>query len=374
MHSLSNKKWYASIAFAVSMFIMLVLFICLPHEALAAAGTLGTESPEIICTYTNSEGTEVDGNTLEAGTYNVSFVVKGMSGISVAQVTATYTENATFASEPVALLSDADTTFSSEGYVVGDGNLVFGFVSNNADASAVNPEGTILATFSVTFASACDAADAITVSTNPNHTFILADYADGYDDEYALVDSFYGYNGTLYLMASDVTPSVVVGHNVSANLVVMTKANGTTNNVAVNGEYTIDVYSDSARETLVTSVKSVNTTVDEINTNSFVIEGLTDGTYYATISSDYSVTRDDITIVVNGADLAGTNIPVLACDFDSSNTIGAADAIPLYKAASSGSTNMIYDLDGSNTVSAADAIILNSCASGTPSYKPITIE
>lgn len=369
MHSLTEKKWAMPIAFTVSLFAMLVLFVCLPHTVFAQANTLGSETPEIICTYTDSNGNEVAGKDLTAGTYDVGFVVKGASAISVTQVTVTYTDVATVASTPVSLLSDTDTFFASEGYVIGDGNIVFGFVSNNTDTSAVDPEGTVLAVFSVTFASDCSADDVFAISDNPNLTFILADYADGYEDEYALVGEFDGYTGQLWPMYANVMPELVVGHTVSGSVVIMTDNAGSTLGKPVKGEYTLDIYSDSNRTDLIRSIQTVESTEEGVTTNSFVIDSLNSNTtYYATLSGGFALTRDDITIIVGDEDIAAQPIPLIVCDFNKDKNVTAADATYIFT-----NSDVLYDLNGDGVVTAADVSVVFVC-SGSKGYSAITIE
>lgn len=373
-----SKKWIAAFAAIASLFIMLILFTCLPQTVLAATGTIGQETPKVFCTYTDSEGQQVTNpDELPAGTYDVTFSIEGMVSLSVIQVTATYDESVTFAQAPVSLISDADTGFSSEGYVIGDGNLVFGFVSNNSDCTAVDSEGTALATFTVTFANACDPDKIITVSSNPNLTFALADYGDGYDDEYAYVEDCYyeGYAGNLSYLAIDLSPVITSGgYAVSGSLVIMTDGSGNTAGNAVSGVYTIDVYSDADRTELVKSVTSVESVDEnEVKTNGFVIDGLSaNTTYYLSVSSEYALTREDITLIVGSADIAADAIPVIACDFNMDKTVTGADAITVFSNAA-GEKNEYCDLNADGTVTGADAIIVYTCAANR-NYAPITIQ
>lgn len=365
------KNYFKAVLIALfSMFFSVIAFICLPQITSAATGTLGSEEPYVYFTYENAEdGVQADGNQLSAGTYNVSVHFSGMLNSSVFQVSATYdTEKATVVPTPVSLLSDTVTDMESMGYVLGDGDIVFGFVSTN-DAFSSLGDDVVIAEFTMTFAQDCDAETVITVSKSPDYTFAQADYGDGYNDEYSLTldsEKDVNYTGTLYIMTCDVTPAF--GYDVSASLVVMTNSNGETNNVPVYGEYTVQVYRDIDRTDLVTTVKSVRSE----NANSFVIEGLTDGTYYATISGAYAITRNDITIVVNGSDIAGPVIPIIACDFNGDKGIGANDAIVVYENAASGN-DMFYDLNGDKGIGSNDAIIVYACAS-SGKVKPITIE
>ena len=260
----------------------------------------------------------------------------------------------------------------SMGYILEDGNIVFGFVSTNEDCSPVNEYEQIIATVKMTFASDCDAEDYITISDNPNLTFAQADYGDGYDDSYAPVESYQDYTGNLYLMTCDVTPEL--GHSVKGNIVVMTNPFGASNGVAVNGEYQIDIYSDAKRTNLVTSVTSTQSENEQgQKINSYVIEGLTPRTYYATISSEFAVERTDVTIIVSDADISAVPIPIIACDYNKDKNVTAADAITVYQSAANAG-NLYCDLNGDNVVTAADATIVYASASAALSYSPITIE
>ena len=361
----AKEKFNSTILLYVFAFIaMLMLCISFPLISYAETGSLGQESPEIYCTY-EQDGVAVDGNKLTAGTYDVSFVLSGMSNLSVIEITAAYDQEQVTIEDPTAfnLISDNDAAeFDSMGYILSDGNIVFGFVSTGDDTSSVNEDEQIIATVKMTFASDCDAEEYITVLSNPNVTFAQADYGDGYDDEYALVDIFDSYNGMLYLMDCDVTPGF--GHCVSGNLVVMTNANGSTNGAAVYGAYTIDIYSDAAKTNLVTSVSSIPT-LNENNqkVNLFNIKDLPDGTYYATISYEYAISRDNVIIHINGNDIDNVVIPMLNCDFDKDGSIGAPDAKNLLTHLNS-SEYPYMDMDGDSSIGAPDAkmvlVLLNS--------------
>ncbi len=348
----SKIKNDKSILIGILVFVSTMLvFISIPLVSYAQTGTLGGESPEIYCTYAQ-DGVAVDGNKLTAGTYDVNFMLSDMSAVSVFEVTATYdTEQVSIESTPTALISDdTDSGFESMGYILSDGNIVFGFVSTNEDCSPINVKKQVIATVKMTFASDCDAGDYITVSQNPNLTFAQADYGDGYDDEYSLTDSFDGYNGTLYPMTCDVTP--IFGFDVSGELVIMTDSNGSTNNLPVYGEYTVDVYADSDRSDLVTSVTSVYDSAE--NKNAFNIENLIDGTYYATISSEYSIPRN-ITIIVSRNDISAGMIPMICCEYNKDGGVTSEDAKLVFSAAATGNLVKYFDLNGDGGVTSEDA-------------------
>ena len=93
---------FAILAFAATLFLL----ISLPMVSYAETGTLGAETPKVICTY-EKDGVAVDGNSLTAGTYDVNFVLTGVKNLSVLEVTATYDESqVAVESTPDYLISD----------------------------------------------------------------------------------------------------------------------------------------------------------------------------------------------------------------------------------------------------------------------------
>ena len=168
-------------------------------------------------------------------------------------------------------------------------------------------------------------------------------------------------------MTCDVSPST--GHSVTGSLVIMTNGSGETANTPVYGEYTVNVYSDEARSDLVGTVTS--SLKDDVN--SFSIDSLKDGTYYLSISSTYAITRADITLTVNGADIANAVIPMMACDFNGDGQITGADAVSVYSGATAGS-NRTYDTNGDGQITGADAVIVYACAAGANYYNGLEIK
>lgn len=156
------------------------------------------------------------------------------------------------------------------------------------------------------------------------------------------------------------------GYNVSASLVVVKNAKGETNNVAVNGDYTVTVTNTATGAVVATETFTMSADNNTFNLN------LPTGTYTAKIESDYSLVREDITINVGTSDITGPAIPIIACDFNGSGDITGADAITIYKNAA-GAQNLYCDLNGSGDVTGADAIIIYACAAAEIELAPITI-
>lgn len=167
-------------------------------------------------------------------------------------------------------------------------------------------------------------------------------------------------------------PPVGDTHNVSGNILIATDSKGSTDNKAAFGEYTITVYSDAAKTTVVDTFKSTcDTTVPAERTNTFSFD-LPDGTYYATVEYNYALTRE-IQIVVNGADVTG-DIVVLNCDFDEDDMISALDAREVLTHVTD-DNYMFMDIDGDGMVSALDARVLLTLVTATyDTFQPLTIQ
>ena len=159
----------------------------------------------------------------------------------------------------------------------------------------------------------------------------------------------------------------VGGYNVTASLVVAKDATGATDGVAVNGDYTITL-TDADKKVVATK-----TFTSAKDANTFTLEGVPNGTYTMTITSAYSLTRNNITVVVNGAEVTGPEIPIIACDYKHDAMIDTLDASIVYQQAAEGAA-LYCDLDGNNMVDVLDAAIVYTIASGTINLAPITIK
>lgn len=151
------------------------------------------------------------------------------------------------------------------------------------------------------------------------------------------------------------------GSNVSGTIEVAKDATGETAGFCVAGEYTIELYSDADKTNLV----ATTTSAFADGVNSFAFENLADGTYYATITSEYSIPRENVTIIVNGAEIADAVITVVPCDFDGNGVITADDAKFVFKTVSD-STNKDYcDFDNNGVITADDAKYVYKMSSGS---------
>lgn len=183
---------------------------------------MGTEKPHLSCTFTDSEGKAADGNALSAGDYTVSFTLSGMQSFAVMQYTMSYDAAVLTVNGHSDLLSDSKPDqlrgLGAAGVLVQNGTINFGFITRVdqiATTTAIDAAGQLLLKLQVTVATEApvDFAKIVTLDTDPNQTFIEADYADYADygtadqDCYALVTAFDGYNATLYPMTADLSPA-----------------------------------------------------------------------------------------------------------------------------------------------------------------------
>lgn len=161
----------------------------------------------------------------------------------------------------------------------------------------------------------------------------------------------------------------VGGYNVTASLVVATNCSGATATPAVGafGDYTITLTDDTDTVVAEKVFSSAN------GANTFTLAGVPNGTYKMTISVGHAITREDITVVVNGKDVVGGDIPMITCNYNGDEYISITDAVSVYNAITAGSNDELYNLNGDEYVSVADAVIVYNCI-GEVNFTPITIE
>ena len=153
------------------------------------------------------------------------------------------------------------------------------------------------------------------------------------------------------------------GFNVSASLVIASNASGAASEVGVHGDYTVTIMDGDA-------VVASNTFALTKDANTFSFEAIPAGTYNVVIESDYSLVRDNITLVVGDADVAYSAIPVVVCDYNGDNSITVADAGYVYSNMAKDAP--VYDLNGDGSITVADAGYVYSCI-GASTLPAVTI-
>jgi hypothetical protein len=356
------KKTFKS--FLTTPFVCLILIIsliALPINASAETGTLGNETPEITFQFTDASGKTANGNRLTAGDYTVDVVLSGMKAVSVIQLKADYS---TSVIKSIALTdSYAEAGNMDLKQQFENGSFIVFMVSDNIDTTYVNPDGTVMFTFSVTLASACDFADVFELATSPDKTFIEADYGDGngYLDCYSL-DTTADYTaGKLYPMTADVSPYIAPTE------------------FDINGK--ISVASDrqgSASETFVQGIKVsvVGTDISAVtdSNGSYTLEDVPAGSYTITISGDTTIDRS-VKLDVSGdraVDYDQINVDtvgVITCDFNKDGKVNSTDALLLSKNASA-----YCDLNNDGEVDKNDVVIFKTFFNKTVNYTDVTLK
>lgn len=333
------KKRIGAAIGTLTFLVLIALFVCLPNTSYGA--TIGSEKPNIYCTYTDSDGKQYDGDKLPAGTYDVNFYLEGVSELSVVQVTAKYSADATVDTAAKSLLSDKVTGISSMGTITQNSNLVFGFVSDSDSCSAINSDATLLATFSVAFANKCDASNVISVSTSPNETFVLTDYNDGLKDEYALVKQADDYDGSLYLMTCDVSPKGP-GCDITGKIAIATSLDGSQYNKGIgNINLTVKAADGSAVATAVTD-----------SNGDYTLADIPVGEYTMLISGETTIDRK-VTLIVSESKTVDT-VAVCICDYNHDSDVDSLDTLDFLTAFNN--YNVTCDFNGDGIVDAIDTL------------------
>lgn len=298
-----SKKVLATLLTVISITVFMF-----PLQVFAQAGTLATETPYITATFKNSDGKSVDGNELESGDYTVSIKLSGMKTVSIFQLTAAYTDDLTVNS--VATIADNDASFSEGALVNEDNTLIAIIVSENDDTSAVT-DGEVMLTMSVTVNTPGDFADYFIVSSDPDLTFIEADYGDGYEAAYVLIGNEETDTAFPYITV-DMSPILGADtYSVTGQITIASDINGIggevgiagiTVSVDVNGE-TISAVSDSG--------------------GYYTLTGLPAGTYAMLISGPTTIDRE-VTLIVT-EDKSVEAIPIAIADYNKDGYIDNTD-------------------------------------------------
>lgn len=153
------------------------------------------------------------------------------------------------------------------------------------------------------------------------------------------------------------------GVSVTGSLEIASNSTGASTGLPVYGEYTVSLYADADRSQLVQTVTSVYDA--EAETNTFALTDLDAGTYYASITSTYSIPLNNITVIVGDQDIDAGAITVVPCDLTADGSVTADDAKIVYSlAAASGELTPYADFTGEGAVTADDAKVVYTFAAG----------
>lgn len=221
--------------FLTTPFVCLVLIIsmlALPMNASAEGGTLGKETPKLTCVFTDAKGKAANGNMLKAGTYKVDIVLSGMKAVSIIELTATYKEPIS----SVTYLSCYGTNhedMNESGHKVDSTTVSVMQVAEGDDTCAIDTNGTVMVSLSVTVTSSCDFAEVFEFSPDPQLCFVQASYLDGKEKGYVLQPSL---ADGMYKLQADASPEFIITEfDVTGSVTIARDYQGAASSAPVKG-------------------------------------------------------------------------------------------------------------------------------------------
>lgn len=339
---------------AALLMLIFASICCVPFLAYAQTGTLGTEAPYLYATFKDGDDIVADGNGLEAGRYTVDIHLKGMKSVSIFQITAV-TNNITINS--VSTIADVDNTFSC-GAIVNENDSFVAVLATENDDTSVITDGAVMVTLDVTVSVAGDFANMFVLSTDPDLTFIEADYGDGVEDAYVCTEN----EGMSYaLMTYDMSPVLApTTFSVNGVITIAESADGTLGTIGIGG--------------ITVSVDGTDISAVTADDGSYTLSGLEKGTYTLSISGQTTIDRN-VTLVVDG-DKSVASVPVVICDYNKDTYVDNTDKSDFNSTFGTNKEDAEYnvycDLNQDGFVDNTDKATFNVLYNVTVSYIDVT--
>jgi hypothetical protein len=341
---------------------IVLIIAAMPFTASAEAVPLGEESPFISTQFFNSNNEEVDGNSLAAGqTYTVNFVLSDISSVAIFNMTANYTDDINITQ--VRSIADVENSgFEYGGYKKDEDSNTFVIVIstvNNTTYTELDGD-TVMVTLTVEVNTDGDFADFFDLSTDRNHTFIIANLQEGNESAYVYKtceQTATDFPSLDYDMSPSSSVTVTGAVKVSKNIAGTTyEAFSSVKNATVNAV-------DANGEVLATTTTDIE--------GKFSIE--TPSGAVALKISKYCV--PERTITLSGNEVTDYPvIPVVAVDYDGSGTFNAPDKAAFNTKFAAKDDDA--DLDGSGTPNAGDKGVMTQFSIGarfTGAYDDMTL-
>ena len=322
---------------------IVLILAAMPFTASAEAVPLGDESPFIKTQFLDSNDEEVDGNALAAGqTYTVNFILSDISSVAIFNMTADVTEDITI-KEVTSIAEVENSGFEYGGYKVDtDENRFVIVIStvNNTTYTELSGE-TVMVTLTVEVNTDGDFADFFNLSTDRNHTFIIANFEEG--NEAAYVYKTCEQTATDYpFLDFDMSPS---------------------SSITVTG--TVKVATEETGTSFAPDSKVADATINVLDANGEVVATTTtdaSGKFSVTVPSGgvsiaiskYCVNKRIITLAGNEV-TDYPNIPVVAVDYSSNGKWDATDKTMFKGGFDNEEPDM--DLSGNGKMDATDKTI-----------------
>lgn len=355
------EKFKRIISVALASVLTCALFIsCISAGAAEEyTSSIGTQKPVITAEYRDASGNVADGNALSAGTYEMVLRVDDLASISQMQFTASYDANVlSFSNGILPLATDSSLNLNAVHLESANGSFVFAYNSGNYDSCSVLPDnGAELVKISLTVLgsavnTAIDINSALTLNTNPNHTFIEVDYRDATVSGLSRVYKCYAlstaddFTGEVFPMECDLSPEISNGYSVSAYIGALVSPNEKYGSYPVTGaQVSIEV----GGETLFAET-------DE--TGKFTFLNVPSGSYTATVSYKYGFTRTFTVKVENANVESAILVGIVACNWDGNTMINAKDKSKYLSTlglrASDAEYDVGVDIDRNGTINAKD--------------------
>lgn len=346
-------------SFLTTPFVCLILIIsifALPFNANAEAGTLGTETPELSCAFTDANGKSADGNRLQAGTYYVDVVLSGMKAVSIVELTATYDSEYISSLSVLSTYADEHDGMKKGGQKIENNTVSVFQVAESDDASTIDINGTVLVSLSVTVASSCDFADVFAFSKNPSLCFIEASYKDGYEDCYVL-DTSVQTTCKTYPMTADASPYYLVTEfDVTGNVTVAKELTGAATTAPASG--------------ITVTIKGTDKSTVTAEDGSYSFTGLNIGEYTLVFSGAHTIDRE-VTLKVEreNADydqITVDNVGICVVDYNKDGKINSTDVALFSK--------FKTDLNGDGQFDESDTEIFKSFFRQTVAYTQLELK
>lgn len=343
--------------FLTTPFVCLILIISLlafPMGASAEAGTLGHENPKLTCVFTDANGKKADGNRLKPGKYSVDIVLSGMKAFSVFELTATYTDRLSSVVYKSSYATNNSGIIDS-GCKIENNTVAIVQVAESEDACAIDTNGTVMVSLSVTVASSCDFVEAFAFSTNPDLCFVMASYLDGLKDCYVL-DTSVKKDYKTHQMTADASPEFVVTEfDVNGTVTIAGDTEGTSTEAPASG---INV-------SVLGTDKSAVTQAD----GSYKLTELAEGEYTLLFSGAHTIDRTVKLVVsadkANYDQLNVADIGICVLDYNKDGKVNSTDVALFSKYKN--------DLNNDNLFNELDFEIFRSFLGKPVAYTQLTL-
>ena len=271
----------------------------MPFSVLAEDG-MGSESPFIQAVFTDENGDEANGDTLEAGIYTVDLTLSGMAAVSTFELTAEYTDDIVINS--VTTIADTNEGFKCGGIKNEDNSFVVILASLGENNTPIS-ENEVMVTMQVTVNTAGDFGNYFAVDEDPELTFIQASYEYGYQQAYVCtsVEASAIYYPTLsYDMSPDLSVKTIT---VTGIVTIAENREGSSGTYGVGG---IKIF--AGEEEVAQSAAD----------GSFTAE-VPIGTTELTLTGDTTVDR--VVTLSGESSISEVNIPIIVCNYEKSDNL-----------------------------------------------------